>query len=114
MNDLQQRTKEFAHRCVKLSLSLQENTLGEHIQRQLIRCGTSVAANYRSACLAHSKASFASKISIAAEEVDEACFWMEFVIDESLIKAEMISGLLQEGKELTAILLASRKTAKKK
>ena len=95
-------------------MSLPENTLGKHAQRQLIRCGTSVAANYRSACLAQSKAGFVSKISIAAEEADEACFWMEFVTEETLLKAEKVGSLLQEGKELTAILLASRKTAREK
>jgi len=50
--ELKKRTKEFAHRCVKLAMSLPETGLGRHIRRQLIRCGTSVAANYRAACLA--------------------------------------------------------------
>ncbi|CAN5292830.1 hypothetical protein BH23BAC3_BH23BAC3_29090 [soil metagenome] len=83
-NDLKLRTKLFAHRCVKLSLTHPKSTLGNHIKGQLIRCGTSVAANYRAACLAHSKAAFASKLSIVIEEVDEPEFWLQFIIDEKL------------------------------
>jgi len=55
---LKKRTKDFAHLCVKLALSVNSSILGKHLAKQLIRCSTSVAANYRSACLAHSKASF--------------------------------------------------------
>lgn len=84
--ELKNRTKEFAHRCIKLSLSLPKSTLEQHINKQLIRCSTSVAANYRAVCVAHSKASFASKMSIVVEEVDESAFWLEMIIDEKLIK----------------------------
>lgn len=56
--DLIRRTKEFAHRCVKLSINLPKTYLGNHIKGQLIRCSTSVAANYKASCLALSKASF--------------------------------------------------------
>ncbi|MEE8381470.1 MAG: four helix bundle protein [Thermodesulfobacteriota bacterium] len=59
---LKNRTKEFAHRCVKLSMALLETALGKHVRRQLIRCSTSVASNYRAACIAQSKASFISKV----------------------------------------------------
>lgn len=73
--ELKNRTKEFAHRTVKLSLALPKTTLGHHIKSQLIRCSTSVAANYRAACIAQSKASFVAKLGIVIEEVDESCFW---------------------------------------
>jgi four helix bundle protein len=75
-DELKKWTKEFAHRCVKLSLALPKNPLGKHIQSQLIKCSTSVAANYRAACIAQSKASFVSKLSIVIEEVDESSFWL--------------------------------------
>ena len=79
--ELKKRTKDFAHRCVKLALALPRTQLGKHIANQLIRCSTSVAANYRAACLAQSKASFTAKLSIALEEADESAFWLEFIID---------------------------------
>ena len=109
--DLKDRTKKFAHRCVKLALTLPQTYLGNHIKKQLIKCSTSVASNYRSACIAQSKASFASKLSIAIEEVDEASFWMGFIIDEKLLGEKKVLALLKEAGELTAIFIASRKTA---
>jgi four helix bundle protein len=112
--ELQQRTKDFAHRCVKLALNLPDNALGRHIRHQLIRAGTSVAANYRAACMAQSKASFISKISIVIEEADESAFWIEFIADETLMKRELIEPLLNEAGELTSIFVASRKTSQKR
>ena len=103
-DELKKRTKEFAHRCVKLSMALPTSYLGNYIKGQLIRCSTSVAANYRAACIAQSKASFISKLGIVIEEADEARFWMEFIIDEPL---------LREANELVAIFVSSRKTARK-
>ena len=111
-NDLKERTKGFAHRCVKLALALPKTALGSHIKGQLIRCSTSVAANYSSVCIAQSKPAFVSKLSITIEEADEACFWMDFVIDEELIQKEKVLPLLQEVRELTSILVSSRKTAR--
>lgn len=110
--DLKDRTKGFAHRCVKLALALPQTPLGNHIKGQLIKCSTSVAANYRSVCIAQSKPTFVSKLSITIEEADESCFWMEFVIDEQLLKRDQVLPLLREGRELTSIFVSSRKTAR--
>jgi len=110
--ELKKRTRDFAHRCVKLALALPQSPLGDHIRRQLIKCSTSVAANYRAACIAESKASFVSKLSIVIEEVDESCFWLEFIIDEKLLNEKQVAPLLNEGEELTSIFISSRKTMK--
>ena len=107
------KTKAFAHRCVKLSMVLPKTYLGNHIRGQLIRCATSVPFNYRAVCLAQSKASFVSKLSIVLEETDESYFWLEFIIDEKLLKRELVAPLLKEAEELTAIFVSSRKTARK-
>jgi len=109
-DELIRRTKEFAHRCVKLALALPKTELGNHIRRQLIKCSTSVGANYRAACVAQSRPDFTSKLSIVIEEVDESCFWMEFTIEEKLLAEGQVVDLLEEGKELTAIFVTSRKT----
>jgi len=110
---LKQRTKEFAHRCVKLSVILPRTYLGNHIKGQLIRCSTSVASNYRAACIAQSRPSFISKLSIVLEEVDESHFWFQFIIDEQLLGKDRVLPLLREAEELTAIFISSRKTARK-
>ncbi len=113
-NDLKGRTKKFAHDCVKLALKLPNTYLGNHIRKQLIRCSTSVAANYRAVCLAQSKASFIAKISIVIEESDESEFWMEFIIDEKLLPKPEVEPLLIEAHELASIFITSRRTAQKK
>jgi len=110
---LKNRTKQFAHRCVKLALELPKGQLGGHIAGQLIRCSTSVAANYRASCIAQSRASFISKLSIVLEETDESSFWLEFIVDEQMMKTDLVAPLLNEAKELTAIFYVSRKTARK-
>ena len=109
--ELKERTKTFAHRCVKLALALSNDKLGNHLQGQLIRSSTSVAANYRAACLAQSKKSFIAKLSIVIEECDESLFWLQFILDENLITENKIKNLLQEAAELTSIFISSRKTA---
>ncbi len=113
-DELTNRTKEFAHRCVKLAMALPETALGKHLKGQVIRCSTSVAANYRATCLSQSKASFIAKISIVLEETDESAFWLEFIIDENMIKENLVKPLLQEAEELTKIFASSRKTASTK
>lgn len=109
---LKNRTIDFAHRCVKLALSLPKSQLSNHLANQLIRSSTSVAANYRSAGIAHSKASFIAKISIVLEETDESVLWLEFIQDEKLVKYELLQPLIHEATELKAIFYASRKTAR--
>jgi four helix bundle protein len=111
--DLKARTSEFAYRAVKFALSLPQGYLTEHIRRQLIRCSTSVATNYRACCLSQTKPAFVSKLSICVEECDESCFWMDFLIEEKLARSAQLKDLLSEAKELTSILIASRKTALK-
>ncbi len=112
--ELKKRTKEFAHRCVKLAVALPKTPLGKHVENQLVRCGTSVASNYRATLMAQTKAAFISKISIVIEEADESEFWLEFIIDERLIERDKVRLLLNEAHELTSIFIVSRKTAQKK
>lgn len=84
------------------------------IGKQLLRSGTSVAANYRAACRARSKAEFIAKIGIVLEEVDESVLWIEMLIDAEILKKERVDQLLNEARQLTAIFTASRQTAKQK
>jgi four helix bundle protein len=94
--ELKNRTKEFAHGCVKLAVALPRTPLGKHVENQLVRCGTSVASNYRATLLAQTKAAFISKISIVIEEADETEFWSEFIIDERLVEKDKVFLLLNE------------------
>jgi four helix bundle protein len=78
---------------------------------QLVRAGTSVAANYRAACRGRSKAEFISKLGNVEEEADESAFWIELSMDGGLIKADKVRALHDEAVQLTAIMSASRITA---
>jgi len=111
--ELLARITQFAHRCVKLALALRNAPLGNHIRGQLIRCSTGVAANHRAACIAQSRAAFVAKLSIVIEEVDESCFWMEFIIDEELLTKQRVAPLLDEGYELRRIFISARHTTRK-
>jgi len=115
-SELKERTKKFAHRCVKFSVTLPNTYLGNHIKGQLIRASTSVAANYRATCVSQSKASFIAKISIVIEEADESLFWIEFIRDDNLLNPNNneLKSLINEANELVSIFIASRKTAQKK
>lgn len=113
-DELKKRSKEFAHRCVKLALALPGTVLGNHIKKQLIRCATSVAANYRATLLAQTKAAFISKISIVIEEADESEFWLEFIMDEKLMERKKVLPLFNEAHELSSIFIITRKTAQRK
>jgi len=114
MNELEMknRTKQFALRVIKLVSALPKSIEGQSIGRQLIRCGTSVGANYRSACRGRSKAEFVAKLGIVEEEADESAFWMELIIERGLLVKELVEPLLREADELVAIMVASRKSAK--
>ncbi len=107
---LEKRTTDFAHRCVKLALALEGTRLGNHIAGQLMKCATSVAANYRACCLVQSRPHFRSKISIVLEETDECLFWMEFAVAEKLVRESKVKSLVKEAEELKAIFYSSRKT----
>src|SRR5882724_7424900 len=110
-NEMKQRTKVFALRVIKVTSSLAQDFVGRRLGDQLLRSGTSVAANYRAACRARSKADFISKLGIAEEEADESAFWMEMLVESGLIPKRRLEKLLDEANQLTAILVASRKTS---
>jgi len=109
--DLKARTKQFALRVMKMVDALPRTIQGRAIAKQIIRSATSVAANYRAACRARSRAEFIAKIGIVEEEADESCFWLELIIDSGLLSEARIRPLLTEAGELVAIMAASRKSA---
>lgn len=109
--DLKQRTKNFSLRVLKLVSALPDTIAGRAIGGQLIRSGTSVGSNYRSACRGRSKREFIAKLGIVEEEADESAFWMELIIEGGLLRKGRVVRLLTEANELVAIMTASRKTA---
>lgn len=108
---MKERTKKFALRILDLADALPHSRSGNVIAGQITKSGTSVAANYRALCRAKSRADFINKTSVVEEEADESALWLELVIDRSLLPVRRVKPLLNEANELTAIFVASRKTA---
>jgi four helix bundle protein len=113
-DELKRRTKEFALRIVKLVQSLPNNLVARHFGGQLLRSGTSVAANYRAACRSRSTADFIAKMGIVEEEGDESGFWIEMLVDTHNVKLERVTDLLDETNQLVAIFVSSINTARRK
>jgi len=102
-DELKQRTKAFAVRVMKLVDHLPRSNRGRVLGDQLLRSGTSVAANYRAACRARSTAEFISKLGNVLEESDESALCMELIIEDEMLPAKRVESLLTEANELTAI-----------
>jgi len=109
---LHERTKTFALRIIRLYRSLPYKTDAQVLGKQLLRCGTSVAANYRAVCRARSKAEFVAKLGVVLEEADEAVLWLELITESGILPGSKTEALAREANELTAIFSASQRTAK--
>jgi len=110
--DLKERTKAFALRVVRLVASLPRNPSTDVVGRQLLRSGTSVAANYRAARRARSRKEFLAKLGIVEEEADESVFWLELLVEAGLGVSGEMSALRNEANELVAITVSSIRTAR--
>jgi|SRR5438876_10920921 len=111
-SDLKKRTKAFALRILKLVDALPKTTVGRALASQIVRSGTSIAANY-AACRARSTADFIAKMGIVEEEADETLFWLELLEESELVSATKLAAIKQEANELIAITIASIKTARR-
>jgi len=111
--DLMERTKVFAMHTIGLVESLPRGRTTEVIGRQLLRSGTSVAANYRAARRARSGREFIAKMGIVEEEADESAFWFELLVETELVPAARVAALRDEASQLTAITVASIRTARR-
>jgi four helix bundle protein len=110
--EMKARTKAYANRIVKLCEALPNKWVARTLGMQLLRCGTSVGANYRAVCRAKSTADFLNKLRIVEEECDESLFWMELLVENNLVKARRLTSLMKEGDEILAIVVASAKSTR--
>jgi four helix bundle protein len=112
-HDLKLRTKRFALDVIKFWEGLPKDDTCKTLGRQLLRAGTSVAANYRAVCRAKSKPDFISKFGTVLEEADESAFWIELLVESEKIPSGKAKMILQEANELMAIAISSINTARK-
>jgi four helix bundle protein len=113
-DNLRAKTKKLALRVLKLFQTLPESDEARIIGNQLFRSASSVAANYRAACLGRSSADFYSKLSIVVEEADETLFWLEMLVEGKIVDEKLLKDLMKEYLEITKILSTSRNTIDKK
>lgn len=111
--NLKNRTRKFALAIIKLVEMLPKTRTADIIGKQLIRSGTSVGANYRSACRAKSNADFIAKMGTVEEETDETTYWLELLVESSILKIEDVELLMKEARELLAITVSSIRTARR-
>lgn len=110
---LKNRTKAYSISIGKLILDLPNNIINRNYSNQLIRCSSSVGANYRAACRAKSTADFLNKLKIVEEELDETMYFLELIEEFNLSFKEAIQKNWKEGNELLAIIVASIVTIRK-
>jgi four helix bundle protein len=110
-SEMVERTKRFALRIIRLGSKLPKNRAADIIGRQLLRSGTSIGANYREASRAATKKHFASMLTTALREADETLYWLELLSEGGLVRPQLLSEIIDECKQLVAILAASVKKA---
>jgi four helix bundle protein len=109
--ELRNRTQSFAVRILRLFRSLPSRADAQVIGKQLVRSGTSVAANYRACCRARSHDEFAARMGVVVEEADESQLWLELLVESGIMKPQKLTQLQDEAKQLTAIFTASYETS---
>lgn len=111
--EMKQRTRRFGVRVYRVVESLPARSTAGILGKQLLRCGTSVGANYRAACRGRSPAEFRAKLGIVEEECDEAIYWLELLIETGLLPSERLDDLIGEANEILAIIVTSINTSKR-
>ena len=111
--DLEQRVADFAARVIGVCEKLPDRMGSRHLQDQLFRSATSVAANYAEACVPESRRDFAHKMGVALKELVETRMWFRIIAKREYIKPELLVNLIDELEELVKIFHSSIKTARR-
>ena len=111
---LRDKSKVFAIRIIKLYKFLLEEKKEFVISKQILRCGTSIGANFAEAIYGVSEADFMNKLSIAQKEASETIYWLELLYETDFITKEQFDSMLADADELVRLLAASIITMKKK
>jgi four helix bundle protein len=110
--ELRDRTKSFALRAIKMYCALPKSTEAQVLGKQVLRSGTSIAANYREASRARSNSELISKLGIVEQELDETLLWFELLVESKIVSSAKMIKLQQEADELIRIVVAAIKRTK--
>src|SRR2546425_13084000 len=111
-DEFEERLINFAVRIIKLSANLPNTPAGKHIAGQILRLGTSPAPNYGEARGAESHADFVHKLGIVLKELNETIIWLRIIERSEILKSELLTGIIEENRELCRIFTSSLKTAR--
>ena len=112
--ELKERFKRFSIRIIKMVDCMPNTISGRTIANQIVRSGTSPAANYRAACIGKSNKDFLNKLKMVEEELDETGQWLELIMDTEKLPRERVQPLYEESQELQKIIASSILTMKRK
>jgi len=111
--EMEQRTRRFSLRVIKLCRALPKDVVGRAVASQLVRCGTSVGSNYRASGRGRSKAEFIAKLGIVEGEADECCFWLEIIMEDRILPAKRVKDLHEEATAILSMVAASKISARR-
>ena len=112
MEGLRDRTKEYSLRVIRMYCALPKTTLAQVLGKQVLRSGTSVAANFREASRARSDSEFISKLGIVEQELDESALWIDLIVESDLVKSSRVAQLQKETEELLKIIVTAIRRSK--
>jgi four helix bundle protein len=110
--ELEERLIDFAVRIIRFTVHLPQTPAGKHVAGQILRSGTSPAPNYGEARGAESHADFVHKIGIVLKELNETSIWLRVIDRSEMLKKELLTGIIEENRELCRIFTASVTTAR--
>ena len=111
-NDLAERTKAFSLDIIEMSGSLPRTTAAQVLKKQILHSATSIGANYREASRGRSKPEFIAKIGDCLKEAEETGYWLELLGEARIVPADKPNSLLDESRQLIAILVTISKRAR--
>ena len=114
VEDLRKRTKSFALRILKMYSALPKSTEAQVLGKQVLRSGTSVAANYREASRGRSDNEFVAKLGIVEQELDETLMWLELLVESGIVEPTRMEDLVSETDQLIRIIVTCIKNTKKR
>ena len=111
---IRDKSKAFAIRIIKLYKFLLEEKREYVLSKQILRCGTSIGANFAEAIYGISEADFINKLSIAQKEASETVYWLELLRETDFLTQEQFASVYTDAEELLKLLAAAIITMKKK
>ena len=111
-NIVEEKSKLFAIRIVKLNKYLNEEKKEFVLSKQVLRSGTSIGANVKESICAQSRADFYSKLNIALKEAVETEYWLELLFAGGYIEKTHFESIYNDCKELIKLLTSITKTQK--